>query len=53
LPATYIAENDIETAFLRLQALVRHSKENGETVRACLERLGGAVIAAALQLDGT
>jgi precorrin-3B synthase len=53
LPATYIAENDIETTFRRLQALVRHSKENGETVHACIERLGGALIAAALQLDGT
>jgi precorrin-3B synthase len=52
-PATYIAENDIETALQRLQALVRQSKEGGETVHACLERLGGTAIAAALSLDGT
>jgi precorrin-3B synthase len=51
--AAYIAENDIETAFQRLQALVRQRKEDQETACACLERLGEAAIAAALQLDGT
>jgi precorrin-3B synthase len=52
-PSAYIAENDIESALQRLQALVRQSKEDGETVHACLERLGGTAIAAALSLDRT
>jgi precorrin-3B synthase len=52
-PAIYIAENDINVALQRLQALVRQSKESGETARACLDRLGSDAIAAALQLDGT
>jgi precorrin-3B synthase len=51
--ATYIAENDIDDALKRLQALVRQSKESGESTRACLGRLGAGVIAAALTLDGT
>jgi hypothetical protein len=36
-----------------LQALLQQSKEDGETAQACLVRLGGGAIAAALQLDGT
>ncbi|MDB5526029.1 MAG: precorrin-3B synthase [Rhizobium sp.] len=52
-PATYIADNDINTALLRLQALVRQSKEDGESVSACLTRLGAGEIAAALRMDGT
>jgi precorrin-3B synthase len=52
-PSTYIAENDIDAALQRLQALVRQSKESGETARACLDRLGQRAIATALQLDRT
>lgn len=52
-PAAYIAENHIDTALQRLQALMRQSKEDGESVRACLSRLGADGIAAALQLDET
>jgi precorrin-3B synthase len=52
-PATYIAANDIEIALSRLNLLVRQSKEDGESASACLTRLGGSRIAAALQLDRT
>jgi precorrin-3B synthase len=45
-PALYIAENDIKTVLTRLQALVRQSKEEGESAGACLARLGpGAIVA--------
>jgi precorrin-3B synthase len=52
-PLIYVAENDIDTALQRLQALLRQSKEDGESSLACLERLGAGAIAAALQLDRT
>lgn len=49
----YVAENDVDIALQRLQALLRQSKEDGESSLACLERLGAGTIAAALQLDRT
>lgn len=53
VPAAYVAENGIDFALQRLQALVRRSKEEGESVSDCLERLGEDRIAEALQLDRT
>jgi precorrin-3B synthase len=53
MPFAYIGENHIDTALARLQALLRQSKEDSESVSACLTRLGAEAIVSALQLDRT
>lgn len=48
-PQAYIAASDIEPAWQTLERLLREEKGEGETARACLDRLGPQRIAQVLQ----
>lgn len=50
-PAVIVDKFGLKSALLRAAGLVRDSKAAGESVKACLERLGGEAIAAALRQE--